>query len=345
MPIMSDLEKTIQTSTSPQSEKPEGEPRASIWKTVRWFLLGLIIVILAAAGIGYTAGLRNKDQNRSETVEQVAHEQFTLALEDLNEGRYAIAKQRLEYIISIDPTYPNIAETLAQALVELNAPTATPVVVSQATATPNLAPVEDLFTQIEAAVQAEDWDQVIDTTLVLRSKNPEYEAIAVDGYMFTALRNRGVNRISNDGLLEEGIYDLSRAEQFGPLDSEARNWRDWAELYLLANSYYGIDWTQAYNYFSQLYIIAPYLKNDTYIKYSVSASEYGMLRWYDNDPCGAVDAFKQSLTALDDPELHPTATRAAVACRTATAKPPEPTEAPQDTPTPDGGGETEPTPE
>jgi hypothetical protein len=191
---------------------------------------------------------------------------------------------------------------------------------------------------------------VIATSLVLRSKDPDYQAIAVDGFLFTALRNRGIKRISNDGLLEEGIYDLSRAEQFGPLDSEAQNWRDWAELYLLANSFYGIDWGQSSFYFSQLYLIAPYLKNDAYLKYANSAREHALQLFDARDPCAASDYFSQSLSAFDDPDLQPTATKAAAACQTATAKPPEPqpTNTPDETPVPDEGGseeDPEPTPE
>ncbi|MBN1263857.1 MAG: hypothetical protein JXA25_00080 [Anaerolineales bacterium] len=347
---MDDLEKTLQTPTPDNPDSTEEPSSPSLWKTVRWFILGLVVIVLVAAGIGYTAGLTKKETTRSDAIEQVSHEQFALALEDLNEGRYALAKQRLEYIISLNPMYPNIAETLAQALVQLNGPTATPMSMVNATATPNLAPIEDLLTQIQEAYRAKNWDQVIDTILVLRAKDPGYEAITIDGYLFDALRNRGLNRISKEGLLEEGIYDLSLAEQFGPLDSEAQNWRDWAELYILANSFYGVDWGNSAYYFSQLFTIAPYLKNDTYLKYAVAAAEYGIELYAAHDPCAAVDYFDQSLTAYDDQELYPTATKARVACRTATARPPQaqPTDTPEVTADPGGGDpteETEPTPE
>jgi len=345
---MDDPEKTLQTPVPTQPDTSEEQVSPSLWKTIRWFILGFIVIVLIAAAIGYTAGLKKKENSQSQAVEQVSHEQFALALDDLNAGRYALAKQRLEYIISLNPMYPNIAETLAQALVHLNGPTSTPMSVADVTVTPNLAPVEELFTQIQAAIAAQDWDLVIDTTLVLRSKNPDFEAIAVDGYMFEALRNRGIKRISVDGLLEEGIYDLSLAEQFGPLDNEATNWRDWAELYILANSFYGVDWGNSAYFFSQLYGIAPYLKNDTYMKYAIAASEYGVELVAASDPCLAVEFFNQSLTAYDNQELYPTATKARVACRTATARPPAPaaTSTPEATQDPGGGeGSEEPTPE
>ena len=342
MRSMDDPEKTLQTPIPENSDSFDEPSSPSLWKTVRWFILGLILIILVAAGIGYTAGLEKKENTRAEAIEQVSHEQFALALEDLNEGRYAIAKQRLEYIISINPMYPNIAVTLAEALVKLNAPVSTPRPDTEVTVTPNLAPVEELVTQIEEAYKAQSWDLVIDTILVLRSKDPDYEAIKVDGYMFDALRNRGINRISAEGMLEEGIYDLSLAEQFGPLDSDAKNWREWAELYILANSFYGVDWANSAYYFSQLYTIAPYLKNDTYLKYAVAASEYGVQLYDADDPCAAVDYFDQSLTAYDDEEIYPTATKARVACRTATARPPQPqpTDTPDATEDPGGGEET-----
>ncbi len=332
-----DVDQPVEQGTIDEAPQPK--------KGRKIFIIGLsiffLLTIISGAVIGYFVGTRQGDQDREQAVIQVADEQFRLALEDLDAGRYEIARQRLEYISRIDPSYPGVAEKLAVALLVLNAPTATPIVL--ATPTPNLAPVTELFEQAEAAFAEENWTLAIDTLLALRAKDVSFRAIEVDSLMFASLRNRGVHRISAEGLLEEGIYDLSRAELFGPLDRDANNWRSWAELYLVANSYMGLDWGKAAFHFAQLYLIAPYLKNDTYIKYAISTRGYGDFLMSEDDPCGAVDQYHESLEVWDNPELQPTATKAAKACMTATAFVPPPPP-PEETPTPEETPLTEETP-
>jgi len=310
---------------------------------VLWLLVPL--VILAAAGGGYLVGIRQGAHQRALAIQRSAEEQFRLAQQDLAQGRFEMAKQRLEYVARIDPTYPGVPELLAQALLALNKPTSAPTI--QATPTPNLAPVAELFEQAQSALGAQDWTLAIDTLVALRAKDPAYQAIEVDRMLFIALRNRGVQRIEKEGELAEGLYDLSRAEQFGPLDRDAETWRSWAELYMLANSYMGLNWGQAALYFGQLYAMAPYLNGDTYLKYARSSQAYGDELYQAKDPCAATDYYANSLGAWENQELVPTATKAAKACMTATAPapPPPPPSESTPTPTPNGGtSEAEATP-
>jgi tetratricopeptide (TPR) repeat protein len=334
-PIDSPNEDTVQAQASVPSTSMDEPIESSIpakpkrRKFVLCVLLLFLATLILATSGGYLVGTQQGKEKHDQAIRQVTDEQYQLALEDLEAGRYEIARQRLEYISRLDPTYPGIAENLAEALLVLNAPTSTPIVII--TPTPNLSPVTDLFQQAQDAFSEEDWTLTIETLLALRVKDPSYQPIDVDRLMFAALRNRGIQRISQEGLLEEGIYDLNRAELFGPLDRDADNWRSWADLYLLANSYIGLDWAKATYYFSQLYLIAPYLKTDTYLKYATSAHAYGDQLILENDPCGAVEQYEQSLLAWENPELFPTATKAAKACLTATApapKPPPPSEEP-----------------
>jgi len=326
----SDLLRSEDTSNGELEIKTPKNGRFLRRKYILGFVLLLFLTLTISAVGGYYVGNRQGNENRNQLTSQVADEQYQLALEDIEAGRYDIARQRLEYISRLDPTYPGVAEKLAEALLILNAPTATQVILS--TPTPNLSPVIELFEQAQAAFNEGDWTLAIDTLLLLRVKDLSYQPIEVDGLIFAALRNRGVDRISKEGRLEEGIYDLSRAELFGPLDRDADNWRSWAELYLLANSYMGLDWAKATYYFSQLYAIAPYLKNDTYLKYAISAHAYGDQLYAEKDPCGAEAQYQQSLLAWEDAALFPTATKAAKACLTATAPAPPPPPPVEETP-------------
>lgn len=330
---------SLQTDTTPTPSAKAPRRRRWIWLIP----LALGVVLLAAAA-GYQVGIGQRQQAREAAVDLSADEQWRLALEDLAAGRYELARQRIEYVIRLDPTYPEAAQRLAEALVGLRSPR--PTLLPAATPTPNLAPVEDLFNQASAAFTAEDWDLTIETLLTLRAKDFNYRAVEVDGLLYAALRNRGIDRIGRQGLLEEGMYDLSRAELFGPLDVEAENWRSWADLYLLANSYMGANWAQAVYYFSQVYVVAPYLKNDAYIKYAISSQAYGDLLVSVGDPCEAKEYYEQSLLAWENGTLVPTATEAYDLCEEVgeqEEEPPEDTptpegEVPMETPTPDGGG-------
>jgi len=337
---------TMPTPAAGQSQPVEDSPPVGdgqlqgpgLWRRLRWFLLAFVLIVVAGSLAGYASGLSQRSQSEREQRALQAQQQFELAVDDLEAGRYQLARQRFEYVIELDPGYPGIAEMLAQALLALNQPTPRPT--SEATATPNLAPVEQLYDQAVAALQAEDWSLAIETLLLLRSKDAGYRAVEVDGLMYQALRNRGIQRIANEALLEEGMYDLARAQTFGPLDRDASNWKSWAELYLKANSYMGVNWGQAVAHFAEVYLVAPFMRNDAYIKYGISAQRYADLLVESGDPCAAEEMYDQSLLAWDNATVYPTATEARDLCRTATSQPPPPPP-PEDTPTP--GGET-PTP-
>lgn len=321
----------------------------SPFRSLRWFLLVILVAIAVGAFAGYRAGERQRALAQEQGLHEIIQEQFALGLVDLEEERYEHARQRFEYIIRLDPTFPQAPERLADALLGLSEPIQLPTVVAP-TPTPNLAPVEEIFTQAQAAYEAEDWSAVIEQLLALRAKDPDYRAVEVDGLMYAALSNRGIQRISQDQLLEEGIYDLSLAETFAPLDEDASNWRSWAQLYLTANSYYGLNWEQAAFYFNVVFTVAPGIRHDVYWKYAYALQMYADQLVAAGDPCAAEEQLDISLEVQFNEDLVPTATKVAKACKTATAPPPappEPSETPisEITPTETGEPVETPTPE
>jgi hypothetical protein len=121
--------------------------------------------------------------------------------------------------------------------------------------------VEDLFSQAEQALQNSNWASAIDTLLALRQADAQYRIVDVDGMLFIALRNSGDDKILKDGDLEGGIYDLTLAARFGPMDAEAKSLLNWSSLYITGASFWEIDWEQAAYYFGQVAPHAPNLRD------------------------------------------------------------------------------------
>jgi len=316
----------------PEQIKAEGKGRSWISRIRKyWWLILFPIFMVIAFGIatltGYQSGLKQRVLNASEQESLALMDQFNLGIEDLTSGRYDLAKQRAEYILSVDPDNEAAIGLLDLALKALNQPTITPTSLATPTEmvptpTPDLSSVESHYESAAAAVGRGDWTAALNLFIDLRAENPEYQTEEVNQLMFTALRNRGYERILS-GDLEQGIYDLSLAERFAPLDNQAASWRRSAEFYLFANSYIGLDWVQAYRWFSDLCGAAIW---DSCYKFAVSARSYGDILVATEDPCGALFLYDQSLITLYDADLAVTATEAANLCMTATAA--TPTETP-----------------
>ena len=190
--------------------------------------------------------------NAQETLElQQLSDQFSRALVDIQFGNYNAAQTRLEYIIGIDPSYPGAMEKLTEVMVMLNAPTATPVV----SPTPELivddTNYEALLAQANQLVAAGQWQNAMTVLDTLRAQDSSFHTVEVDGIYYFSLRNLGVDLIKA-GNLEGGIYELTLAERFGPLDSVAHYLRENARFYINAASFWGLDWKLSSEYFAQL---------------------------------------------------------------------------------------------
>lgn len=302
----------------------------SIFRKYWWVLLFpvfLLIVLGVAVYTGYQSGSEQREIQVREQESLALLDQFNLGVEDLTAGRYDLAKQRAEYILSVDPDNEAAIGLLDLALKALNQPTITPTPLitptkTTPTATPDLSTVENHYEAAAAAVGRGDWSAALDLLIDLRAEHPDYRTEEVNQMVYTALRNRGFEKILQ-GNQEQGIYDLSLAERFAPLDNQAASWRRSAEFYLFANSYVGLDWSQAYRWFSDLCGAAIW---DSCYKFAISARSYADLLVATQDSCNALLLYEQSLITLYDSSLVGTATEAANLCLTATAA--TPTETP-----------------
>jgi len=322
--------------------EPPGTPRRK-GKWILWAFISVLLLVLIAAGSAY-AGYNSAIDQRSHFQEtQVAGEaanQYVLAQQDLATGNYDRARQRLEYIIKIAPNYPNASEQLASVLTQQRI-TATPTLAPTPTLTPtpDYRGRDDLFAQAQNSLIGRDWTTTIDTLLLLRKNYPDFMAVKVDDMLFVALRNRGIDKIAQQRDLEGGNYDLTLAERFGPLDAEANNWREWADLYIRGASFWDVDWGQAVYYFSQVADAVPNLSDSSgwtaSNRYRDALLGYG--DWYAAQEkwCEAQAQYDTYMSLLADPQVEPTAVYAFDKCQQGSVVPPTPA---GETPTP--GAET-----
>jgi tetratricopeptide (TPR) repeat protein len=222
-------------------------------------ILAMTIIAFISGLGGYFSGISIRQRAETTQVAQVAQEQYQLGLEEVAQGEYQRARQRFEYVIELDPNFPGVTEKLSEVLLELNT-TATPTLLPTATVTPtpDTRDVQEHYAQAQQYLLNKDWTNAIEALLSLRKADPSYQMVDVDGMLYLALRNQGVDKILKEADLEGGIYDLTLASKFGPLDTEAQGFLNWTGLYITGASFWEIDWEQAVNYFNQ---VAPQLPN------------------------------------------------------------------------------------
>ena len=323
-----DLGETVVTPVQPAAPADQSVPgpvessldRSRLWRGLVLLSLAALLVIAGASAYGgYLSGIEQRTSLEATQVHREVAEQFELGLQDVNSGRYEVARQRFEYVIQLDPGYPGVTDQLALVLLELNT-TATPTAVPTPTLTPtvDLRGAEELFSQAQVLLADERWSEAIETLLKLRKDEPSYQAVKVDSMLYVALRNRGVQRILAEADLEGGTYDLALAERFGPLDVEASNMRTWADLYVTGASFWELDWAQAVNFFGQLVPVAPNLRDSSNLtateRYRLATIKYGDFLAENGEWCDALAQYEAALTLGSDPEVESTAASVAREC-------------------------------
>lgn len=317
---------------SNNNEPPRLKSRKSVW-----VILGLVIVLIGAA-LGYyfgsNAAMANRSDEKEKVVINIATTQYQLGVRELEEGKLENARKRFEYVIQLIPNFPGAQEKLTEVLfAQANVSTPTSIPLPTLTPTVDTRGEEELFSQVQAFVQNQDWDNVIVTLDALRMLDIQYRAVDVDGFYYLALRNRGVRRILQEGNLEPGLYDLALAERFGPLDDEANNYRTWARFYISGASFWGVDWARVVASFAEIYPSLPNMIDSS----GMTAQEryrVGLIKWGDQlalqeEWCAAYEKYELAFAFVVDETIAPTATAVYDKCHA-----PEETEATSNTATP-----------
>jgi tetratricopeptide (TPR) repeat protein len=335
-----------------QPIKPAGKPPR--WRSILLGALAIIAVLVLGGFTGYLSGIGVRTSTQDQIISGQLAEQYQFALVDIEFGRYEAARQRLEFIISHDSGYPGAAEKLTEAMVLSTIPTHTPV--PTATATPDFSGAESAYARAQQLIAAQDWPGALVALDTIRKLDPTYKTAQVDGMYYFALRNYGYNLITQQGNLEGGIYQLTLAERFGPLDSTANGLREGARMYITGASFWELDWSQAVTYFAQVGTGWPSLWDGTMTgsqRYYTASLRYGDELFDKQEYCAAYEQYQNaaSMGGLDEqsagrsahaftqcypatPTLEPTATGVIAIPSDTPGAPPTDSPVPTDTPTP-----------
>ncbi|HEX2992590.1 MAG TPA: hypothetical protein VHO49_18035 [Anaerolineales bacterium] len=293
------MSETIETTEGTQPNKPVLKPRRG--RTFLFNALGLIVLLVIAVLAGYSSGLDIRRNNQSTVIMGQLGEQYQNALIDIQFGRYEIAKQRLEWIIANDPSFPGAQQKYTEILVLSNQPT--PTLTPSLTPTPDFTGAQEAFTRAQQLIAAQDWPGTIQALDTLRKLDASYQTAQVDGMYYFALRNYG-SILIQQGNLEGGIYQLTLAERFGPLDRDTNGVREGARYYLIGASFWELNWQEAVNYFSQVLAWSG-LWDGTMTsseRYWYASMRYGDQLFEQGQYCDAVTQYDnaQGIAALDN---------------------------------------------
>jgi tetratricopeptide (TPR) repeat protein len=338
------------------SSLPDTNPNPALkqqGKMPRWIpILGFVVLVALGVFAGYQSGLSQRKAAQATVVAQQVEEQYQLGLDAMNNGQYEVALQHFQFVIQHDSNYPGVQDAYTKLVIWMSvSPTPSPTITPTITSTPDLRGVETIFNQAKQYIAASDWDNALATLDNLRKSDPTYRTAEVDGMYFISLRSRGYAKIfpgsCQDTNLEGGIYDLTLAERFGPLDSGAAGLRTFARYYSTGAAFWEVDWLQAQYYFGQTMLGYPTLMDSScktaQDRWREATIEYARQLAAKGDYCGAQTQFDAAFTVNSDENVpyYATATAVYLTCHPATStrvrtQTPQVTDTPQlvvDTPT------------
>ena len=297
----------------------------------KWVWLGILlmlILIVLGAIVGYNSAIASRQASYKEQSIKASAQQYQLALIDIENQNYQNAKTRLEWVLSVDANYPGATEKYTDVMINLypkETPTPFYTPTPAPTATPDTRGEEEMLNTIRANMAAQEWETAINNMIALRDKNLSYQSLEVDGMYYIALRNYGIQLI-NSGYLEQGIYRITLAEAFGPIDSAADSQRMAARNYLAGAGFWKIDWVKALDYYANVYNSTPQMYDrasglTAEQRFMIASMSYAQQLADSGDYCGAIPYFEQAFAVGGDPAIGPTATAVHLVCHPPTNTP------------------------
>ncbi len=288
----------------PSSDTPEDDRPAR--PLVRLLGIGLILISVLAAVyliVAYFAWENGQELRTEQINTQRANQisrQIELAQDDLTQGSYNLALDRLDWVLERDPS--NEAALAVQRQVEAAQRTAlTPQAQPTATLPPEPTPTpgaiadpETELARLQRLESRQDWAELASGTIQFQRQFPEFERLTTDALLYNAYLNQGLVAVQGSGdEIEQGLFYFSQAEQLGDLPQEALDYRLWAEIYLEAIAYYGVNWGVTSSALRELCLSAPFYQNAC-DKFYESLVNYADQFAFAQDWCPAVDLYREA---------------------------------------------------
>lgn len=304
--------------------------------------VGLLMLLLAALlawylvifYAGWRSGQTAKDDQRLADLTAVHDRQLVLAQQEIQEGNYALALLRLEWILERNPEDSEALAMYQGALLAQDAlltpqatatPTASPTPQPSPTSTP--VPIEDPDSElgrIESLVDDEAWEEAVGALVAFQRQFPNHRRTETDAMLYDAYIGLGLQLVQGQQV-ELGLSYLETAEKLGDLPISAQDYRTWAELYLQGIAFYNVNWGATIFYFRDLCLAAPFYQSscDTLFEALVA---YGDQLSVAMDWCPAQELYAEAFRLNRSQALADKLNLAREACLLATPTPvaPEP---------------------
>jgi len=265
-------------------------------RRIRWIWVipaALLLMVILGAAAGFFSGRALHSQREQALTRARDTEQFNLAQDDIQAGRFKVAIARLESVLQNEPDFPGAVEKRQEALAAINAtPTPLPTETPVPSPTPDVSKAEQLLNQAKEQFTDKDYPGMIKTLLTLKVEVPGFQPLRVDGWMWVGLRYNGVHLIKDTNRLTEGLYYLDLATNYAPLDFEAAAQEKFARtflaLYQEAYYYRTKDIEVSMNDFKQVAGMRPYYRDNLIKDYGDIVIQNAVAT---GSPCGAVGIY------------------------------------------------------
>lgn len=316
----------------------ESQPSVARSRSRRWVRrMGLLLIVTAVllayflivGLLGYQSGQRGLVAAEATALSQSLSRQMELARGDVADGRYALAQERLTWVLARTPSHSEALALQQEAQEQLNE-RLTPQPTSTATPTPTplptVTPTADVaadpteqFEAIEQVVEAEAWQEAVTMITDFQRQFPAYERQTTDQWLYDAYIELGLSLMGGEQV-ELGMYYLSQAKRLGDLPTEVVDAETWAELYLQGLAFYGTNWSASAYYFRDLCLAAPFYQNSCERLQEVLVA-YGDQFAAAQDWCPARDLYQEARQHDITPGLPQKLEQAVSGCLAATPTP------------------------
>lgn len=249
------------------------------------------VVVVAIVGLGVVAVYYGQ-ADRARMRGQVAEEHYNKGVSHLDRDEFELAIAEFEHVLDLEPDHEEALAGLAEAEQKLEAkPTPTPML-QQETKAAHLAELREAFGK-------RDWEAVFASADRLLALDPTYHRGEVDGMLFEAFYQSGLELVEQDRI-REGARLFDRALALQPDNAQVAHARELATLYVTGIGYWGADWAKAIENLGALYRIEPEYRDVRQRIYDAHL-EYGDLLAERQDPCGASEEYARAVEVQADP--------------------------------------------